>query len=206
MQANQTLKSKERLTFTDSLRIIFSKVLVYFGNLLNRWGVHPNMLTTLGLVGTGIGALLIAQGNFPVGGLIIMVMGLFDALDGAVARARGEPENFGAFVDSVTDRYIELAIFGGLMWYFVAEGNLYASGLIFLAATGSVMVSYVRARAQSLGFETKVGILTRVERYLVIGPTILFGIPLVGIVIVAVFANITAIQRIIHVRRQARAE
>ena len=90
------------------------------------------------------------------------------------------------------------------MWYYVSNDYLRASVLILLAAAGSVMVSYVRARAQSLGFEAKVGILTRVERYLVIGPSILFRVPLIGVVIVAVFANITAIQRIIHVRRQAR--
>ena len=204
MQANQTIKSKEQQTFTDSLRVIFSKELSNIGGLLNKWGVHPNMLTSIGLVGTAIGAIFVAIGSFSIGGFIIMLMGAFDALDGAVARARGDPEDFGAFVDSVTDRYIELTIYGGLMWYYVSNDYLRASVLILLAAAGSVMVSYVRARAQSLGFEAKVGILTRVERYLVNGPSILFRVPLIGVVIVAVFANITAIQRIIHVRRQAR--
>jgi CDP-diacylglycerol--glycerol-3-phosphate 3-phosphatidyltransferase len=126
-------------------------------------------------------------------------------LDGPVARAKGEPEDFGAFVDSVTDRYIELSVFGSLLWYYVSLNDLRASVLIFLAAFGSLMVSYVRARAQSLGFEAKVGLMTRVERYLVIGPSILFSIPLVGISIVAIFANITAVQRIIHVRRESRS-
>jgi CDP-diacylglycerol--glycerol-3-phosphate 3-phosphatidyltransferase len=205
MQAGQTVETKERRTFTDTLRLVFGNFLKSIGNLLNSWGIHPNMLTTLGLVGTAIGAIFVGLGNFTVGGLIIMLMGPVDALDGAVARARVEPEDFGAFVDSVTDRYIELAIFGGLLWYYIHSGNIEASLLVFLAASGSVMVSYVRARAQSLGFEAKVGILTRVERFLVIGPSILFNIPLIGVAVVALFANITAIQRIIHVRRQARS-
>ena len=123
MQAGQTVKTKERRTFTDTLRLVFGNFLRSIGSLLNSWGVHPNMLTTLGLVGTAIGAIFVGIGNFTVGGLIILLMGPIDALDGAVARARGEPENFGAFVDSVSDRYIELAIFGGLFWYYIRFGH-----------------------------------------------------------------------------------
>lgn len=133
-----------------------------------------------------------------------MVSAAVDALDGAVARARGEPEALGAFVDSVSDRYGELMIYGSLVWHFVGLENYIAAVVTFLAAGGSLMVSYVRARAQSLGYETKVGILTRVERMLVIGPSILFHIPFVGVAVVAVLANVTAFQRIAHVRRQAK--
>jgi CDP-diacylglycerol--glycerol-3-phosphate 3-phosphatidyltransferase len=205
MQAEQPVKRKEQLTFTDWLRVTFGGLLSWIGNKLVKLGVHPNWLTAMGLVGTVIGAFFVTQGQFTIGGVIIMLMGLIDALDGPVARAKGEPEDFGAFVDSVTDRYIELSVFGSLLWYYVSLNDLRASVLIFLAAFGSLMVSYVRARAQSLGFEAKVGLMTRVERYLVIGPSILFSIPLVGISIVAIFANITAVQRIIHVRRESRS-
>lgn len=203
MQAGHTVKTEEQRTFTEFLRELFGNFLASAGKLINSWGIHPNILTTIGLVGTAVGSIFVALGQFSVGGIIILLMGLTDALDGAVARARGEPEDFGAFVDSVSDRYIELSIFAGLLWYYTQQGDLRTSGLVFLAASGSVLVSYVRARAQSLGFEAKVGLFTRVERYLVIAPSILFGIPLVGITLVAVFANITAIQRVIHVRRQA---
>ncbi len=205
MQAGNTVKTKDERTFTEFLRQLFGNFLRGVGSLINSWGIHPNVLTTIGLVGTALGSIFVAMGQFTVGGIIILLMGLTDALDGAVARARGEPEDFGAFVDSVSDRYIELSIFAGLLWYYIQQGDLRSSGLVFLAASGSVMVSYVRARAQSLGFEAKVGLFTRVERYLVVCPSILFGIPLVGITLVAVFANITAVQRIIHVRRQARS-
>ncbi|MDH5508678.1 MAG: CDP-alcohol phosphatidyltransferase family protein, partial [Anaerolineae bacterium] len=156
-------------------------------------------------VGTGVGALLVSQGRLSLGGLLIMLMGPIDALDGPVARVRGEPEDFGAFVDSVSDRYSELMIFAGLLWYFLQQGNWGASMLVFLAAGGSVLVSYVRARAQSLGFDAKVGILTRVERFLVIGPALLLNIPIIGVGIVAIGANITALQRVIYVRREARS-
>jgi CDP-diacylglycerol--glycerol-3-phosphate 3-phosphatidyltransferase len=205
MQAEQPVKREKPPTFTDWLRVTFGGLLSWIGKKLNSWGVNPNWLTTLGLVGTVVGAFFVTQGMFTIGGVIILLMGLIDALDGPVARAKGEPEDFGAFVDSVTDRYIELSIFGSLLWYYVSINDLRASVLIFLAAFGSLMVSYVRARAQSLGFEAKVGLMTRVERYLVIGPSILFSIPLVGISIVAIFANITAVQRIIHVRRESRS-
>lgn len=197
-------KTKKKMVFTDHLRNIFSGLLDWAGNLLNSWGVNPNVLTTIGVVGTAIGSVFVAKGDFFVGGFIILLMGVIDALDGPVARAKGEPEDFGAFVDSVSDRYIEVIIYGGLLWYFVHQNMVNAVLVVFLAASGSVLVSYTRARAQSLGFDTKVGILTRVERILVIGPSILFGFPLVGVVIVAIGANITALQRVIDVRRQAQ--
>ncbi len=200
-----SVKTEEPITFTDRLRAIFGGLLHAVGSAIASTGLHPNVLTASGVVGTLLGAYFVALGQFTLGGFIIMLMGPIDALDGAVARARGEPEDFGAFVDSVSDRYIELFIYGGLLYYYVGHANWGACMAIFAAAAGSVLVSYVRARAQSLGFETKVGLLTRVERYFVTGPSILFGAPLVGVIIVAVGANITALQRIAHVRSQAHS-
>ena len=141
-----------------------------------------------------------------VGGLIVLAMGPVDALDGTMARLRGEPKPFGAFVDSVTDRYSELVIFLGLLLYYNELGDAVSTLGVYLAAAGSILVSYVRARAQSLGYEAKVGILTRVERYAVLAPTLIFNIPLVGIWIIAALANLTALQRIWHVRRLAHAQ
>jgi len=154
-------------------------------------------------MGTLIGSVIVALGKLPLGGVVIMVMSAVDVLDGAVARAGGEPEEFGAFVDSVCDRYGELMIFGGLLWYFIERGEFIWAGTTFIAAAGSVLVSYTRARAQSLGFEAKVGLMTRTERIMALGPSLLFNIPFVGVLIIAVLGNITAIQRITHVRKQA---
>jgi CDP-diacylglycerol--glycerol-3-phosphate 3-phosphatidyltransferase len=194
---------KQQLTLTDQLRIRFKGILDPIGAFLNRIGISPNALTVIGLVGNAIGAIFLAQGRMSVGGVIILLMGPIDALDGTMARLRGESNNFGAFVDSVTDRYIELVIYLGLLFYYLQQGDWLTSGVVYMAAAGSVLVSYVRARGETLGFQTKVGILTRFERYVVLAPSLLFNIPIVGIWIIAVLANFTALQRIHHIRSQA---
>lgn len=199
----EQVTSKTPMTFTDQLRIRFKGILDPVGAFFNRLGIMPNTMTMIGLAGNIIGALLLAQGHMVLGGIVIMIMGPIDALDGTMARLRGMAGEFGAFVDSVTDRYSELFIFGGLLYYFASQNNSLASLVVFTAAAGSVLVSYTRARAQSIGFETKVGLLTRVERYLVLGPSLLFNIPMVGLWIIAILANVTALQRIVDVRRQA---
>ncbi len=202
----QASEEKKQITFTDQMRLRFRGVLDPIGGFLNRIGLMPNTMTILGLLGNTLGAILLAQGRMTIGGLIILAMGPVDALDGTMARLRGEPSEFGAFVDSVTDRYSELVIFGGLLFYYIQQDNWMGALVTYLAAGGSVLVSYVRARASSLGYDTKVGILTRMERYLVLAPTLVLNIPLVGLWIIAILANITALQRIWDIRRQTRAK
>lgn len=202
----QTEVDPDPITLTDRLRKRFKHLADPVGAFLNNLGLMPNTITILGLVGNTVGAYFLMQGQMLVGGLIILAMGPVDALDGTMARLRGEPKPFGAFVDSVTDRYSELVIFLGLLLYYNQQGDAISILGVYLAAAGSIMVSYVRARAQSLGYEAKVGILTRVERYAVLAPTLIFGIPLVGIWIIAILANVTALQRIIHVRRLAHVQ
>ncbi len=201
-----TVDENKRMTFTDFMRVRFKGILDPFGAFFNRLGIMPNTMTILGLLGNAVGAVFLARGQMLIGGLIILAMGPIDALDGTMARLRGEPSDFGAFVDSVTDRYSELVILGGLLIYYAMQQNFTGLVLTYLAAAGSVLVSYTRARAQSLGKETKVGILTRLERYLVLSPSLIFDIPLVGLGILAVFSNVTALQRILDVRRQFRSE
>jgi len=203
----QVKDQKDPVTLTDQLRVRFKHILDPIGAFLNRLGLTPNLMTILGLVGNTVGAFFLMQGNMLVGGLLILAMGPVDALDGTMARLRGEPSDFGAFVDSVTDRYSELVIFLGLLFYYNQQPDEWINTLgVYLAAAGSVLVSYVRARAQSLGYEAKVGILTRAERYAVLAPTLIFNIPWLGIWIIAILANITAFQRILHVRRLAHAK
>ena len=202
----QASEDKKQITFTDPIRLRFRGVLDPIGAFLNRIGLMPNTMTILGLLGNTAGAIMLAQGKMAIGGLILLAMGPVDALDGTMARLRGEPSEFGAFVDSVTDRYSELVIFGGLLIYYVQQGNWTAALVTYVAAGGSVLVSYVRARASSLGYDTKVGILTRMERYLVLAPTLVLNIPLVGLWIIAILANITVFQRILDIRRQTRSK
>lgn len=201
----ETEKSQEKSTLTDRMRVWFRGILDPIGGFLNRLGLKPNTITLLGLIGNTLGAYFIAQGKMTLGGVIILLMGPVDALDGTMARLRGESSDFGAFVDSVTDRYSELIIFGGLLIFFLREDQWIAAGLTYLAAAGSILVSYTRSRAQSLGYDTKVGILTRMERYLVLAPSLVINIPLVGVVIIAILANLTALQRIWDIRRQTHS-
>lgn len=194
---------KPRLTLTEQLRLRFKGVLDPLAIFLNKIGLMPNTVTILGLAGNTVGAILLARGQMTWGGILIFLMGPVDALDGTMARLRAEPTEFGAFVDSVTDRYSELVIFGGLLYYYLQQGNWDMVLLVYLAAAGSLLVSYTRARAQSLGMETKVGMLTRLERYLVLSPALVFNIPQVAVWILAIFTNLTALQRILDVRSKA---
>ncbi len=195
-----------RKTLTDYLRLWFKWFLDPLGGFFNRLGITPNAMTMLGLLGNTIGAYFLARGQMLTGGLFVLLMTPVDALDGTMARLRGESSDFGAFVDSVTDRYSELIIFAGLLYHFVDQASALGGLLVFGAAAGSVLVSYVKARAESLGYEAKIGLLTRVERYLVLAPSLVFNIPIIGLAIIAVFANITALQRIWYVRAQAHAK
>jgi CDP-diacylglycerol--glycerol-3-phosphate 3-phosphatidyltransferase len=190
------------MTLTDRLRVRFKGVSDPIGAFFNRLGLMPNTMTILGLVGNAVGAVFLALGHMTIGGLIILAMGPVDALDGTMARLRGMPTEFGAFVDSVADRYSELVIFGGLIYYYLIQADWLLAIVTFAAASGSVLVSYIRARAASLGMDTKVGVLTRFERYLVLAPTLVFNIPWLGVWIIAILANLTALQRILDVRRQ----
>jgi CDP-diacylglycerol---glycerol-3-phosphate 3-phosphatidyltransferase len=199
----QRAAKKETLTLTDYLRTQFKGVLEPIARFLNGLGLMPNTVTLLGLLGTTVGAYFLAAGHITLGGVIILIMAPIDALDGTMARLRGESSNFGAFVDSVTDRYSELVIFGGLLIYFLSQENWLGAGLTYLAAAGSVLVSYVRARAQSVGFEAKIGIFSRVERFIVLIPLLIFNLPVIAVGTIALFTNITAYQRILHVRKQA---
>lgn len=197
---------RSTVTLTERMRGWFRWVVDPLGKFFLNIGMTPNMMTALGLFGNFLGAYYITQGNLELGGWLMLVMTPVDALDGTMARLRGDPSDFGAFVDSVSDRYSELAILGSLMLYFANQGNSLGGILAFAAAAGSVLVSYVRARAESLNYEAKLGLLTRVERYLVLAPLLVFNQPIIALWILAILGNFTALQRIWFVRKQAHAK
>ena len=199
-------KVTPKKTFSDYLRLWFKWFLDPLAGFFLRMGFTPNMMTMLGLLGNTIGTYYLARGEMLTGGLFVLLMGPVDALDGTMARLRGESSDFGAFVDSVTDRYSELIIYGGLLYYFLGLGDVIGGLLVFGAAAGSVLVSYVKARAEGLGYEAKVGLLTRAERYIVLAPSLLFNQLFIGLGIIAVFANITALQRVFYVRKRAHTK
>jgi CDP-diacylglycerol--glycerol-3-phosphate 3-phosphatidyltransferase len=189
---------------TDFLRRLFRGVLEKIAGFLISMGIKPNAVTITGLLGNLFAAYLIAAGRLQLGGLCALIIGPVDAVDGALARLSGGESRFGAFLDSVVDRYSELALFLGLLIHAAQTENDTLLLWTFIAASGSVLVSYTRARAESLGEEIKVGILTRVERYLVFVPALLANRPLIGMVIIGVLANVTAVQRIWHARARMK--
>lgn len=174
----------------------------------------PNMLTLFGLVITAAGAGVLALGHLFIAGWILLFAGLFDILDGALARASGKVYQYGAFLDSTVDRYSEGLVYLGLLVFFLGRHQIGQPVLILLALAGSFLVSYVRARAQSLGFSCDVGILARPERVVIIVAGLLlnplgiggrYSVLTVALVVLAVGTNFTAVQRIWVVWQQNRA-
>ncbi len=144
-------------------------------------------------------AYLLAKGHERVAGLLIIFVGLFDALDGALARMTGKVTPFGAFFDSTLDRFSEIALYLGLLYLY--RGATLETVLIYLTITGSLMVSYTRARAEGLGVECKVGFFSRLERMAVLVVGLILEQTLLALIVLAIFSNLTALQRIWHVRR-----
>lgn len=192
--------------FTDKMRKLFKGMFEPIAKFLLKLGVKPNTVTISGLVGHTVAAYFAAKGQMTIAGIILLVMAPVDYLDGMMARMRGESTRFGSFVDSVTDRYSEFVILGGMLLYYVAQQDWLSCLLVYLAATGSVLVSYIRNRAELIGYEAKIGILSRMERYIVLIPGLIFNIPKIALWILAIFSHITALQRIIHVRKQAHRD
>lgn len=203
-----------------------------FVRLLIRIGITPNIVTTIGMLGNiAAAAVLIAAGikaqqgggaDFTlvtIAGALIIGFSLFDMLDGQVARIGGMASTFGAMYDSVLDRYCELFTLGGLAFYLIGCGNATGAILTFLALVGSIMVSYVRARAEGLDIECKIGFMQRPERVVVTSVAALAAgitglslpatstfdpniILVVAMAIIAIFANMTAFAHIAHCKRE----
>ena len=158
----------------------------------------PKHLTIVGFFLTVGVAVVIANGWEQLGGVLVILAGLFDMLDGALARVRGLKTKFGAFLDSTLDRFSEAALLGGVLWaYPTREIAL----LVLVALTGSLLVSYTRARAEGLGVNCEVGLLPRPQRIVLLAAGLITGYVLIALAVLAVFTNVTTIQRILHVRR-----
>ena len=188
------------MTITDFLRKKFQKILITVSSFLLKVGLTPNLITLLGLLGNIGAALFISKGKFIIGGIIALAVGTFDAIDGTMARLSGEPSKFGCLLDSLIDRYSEMTLLLGILVYFSSINDNTGIILVYLALCGSFLVSYIRARAEGLGVEVRKGILTRVERLLILVICLLFRQPLMGVLIIALLGNFTALQRLWFVR------
>jgi phosphatidylglycerophosphate synthase len=178
---------------------------------LGRVPVTPNQITVVGVALTFVAAVLAAFGYLRWAGVVLIFAGTFDILDGALARSSGRSYPYGAFLDSTLDRYSEGAIYIGLAAYFASMAGPLQRWLLLAtvaALAGSFLVSYVRARAQSLGFTCESGLFARPERVVVTVVGLIFGGPVLYVVVflLAILTNLTALQRIREVWLQGRAQ
>lgn len=178
---------------------------------IGRVPLTPNQVTVVGLVLTFVAAGLAAFGQLRWAGVVLIFAGTCDILDGAIARSTNASYSYGAFLDSTLDRYSEGAIYIGLAAYFVGIGGALQRWLVLAtlaALAGSMLVSYVRARAQSLGFVCDSGLFARPERVVVTVIGLIFGgVVLYAVVfLLAILTNLTALQRIREVWLQGRAQ
>src|SRR5256714_5139465 len=183
------------MTFTGGIGWFFGKIIEKIVGALALSRIHPNVLTFLGLVINIWAAFLFAQGRFRAAAAVVIGAGLFDMVDGRVARATDRVTRFGGFFDSVLDRYSDLALFMGLLVYYASINRSFYIVLTALVMTGSVMVSYARARAEISIPRCKVGFLERPERVVLIIIGALTDHMAQVLWVIAVLSNWTVIQR-----------
>ncbi|MGB1676653.1 MAG: CDP-alcohol phosphatidyltransferase family protein [Acidimicrobiales bacterium] len=190
--------------FDGNFRKGVDKILDPIGVLLSRIGVTANALTATGIVIAGIGSVFIGQGRLFLGFIFLILTGLPDALDGAVAKASGTSSVRGAFLDSVSDRVTDILLFCGIAWY-LASNEPGRIMMLPVAVMGAAMlISYQRAKAESLGFDAKGGIMERAERFIVLALGLLISNILIPVLwVMLILTLITAIQRFIKVWKQA---
>jgi CDP-diacylglycerol---glycerol-3-phosphate 3-phosphatidyltransferase len=206
-QSPAEVAKKPKWTFESFMRKTFKGLINGVAGFLLRIGLTPNTITYLGVLFSSAVAVLIGLGYIRLAGIVMLVTAPTDALDGSMARLKGGDTPYGAFIDSVTDRFAELVILGGLVYYYLAVNpNKLGVILAFVAAMGSVLVSYIKARAEAVGFTAKMGLLTRVERVLITIVCLIIIQPMIALWILAILTNFTALQRFFFVRKQILAK
>jgi CDP-diacylglycerol--glycerol-3-phosphate 3-phosphatidyltransferase len=192
------------MTYTRAIGLVFGTAI----NSIVRWlalsKIHPNVLTFLGLVINIWAAWLFARGSFTWAGVVVIGAGLFDMVDGRVARVTDQVTRFGGFFDSVLDRYSDLALYMGLLVFYASINRFFYIVLTAIVMTGSVMVSYTRARAENAIPKCKVGFLERPERVVLIIIGALFDRMAPVLWVIAVLSNVTVIHRMIYTFHEAQ--
>jgi CDP-diacylglycerol--glycerol-3-phosphate 3-phosphatidyltransferase len=192
-------------SLSERLRYYTRDLTTWLGNQGLRLGLHPDLITVLGLIFVLIAAWLTAQGQFLAAGIVLIVGLPLDALDGAIARAMQRQNRFGALLDSTLDRYADGFMFFGIAYYFAARGQLNEMSLAIIALIGAYGVSYVRARAEGLGIRSiKEGWFDRLVRTVILTLMLLTGWIVPGLVILAAGNHLTALQRVLVVWRATR--
>lgn len=175
------------------------------GRIVAKTHLSPNVLTVIGLMLNIVVGAVIASGNLMLGGALLLLAGVFDVVDGAVARATNRVSEFGAFFDSTLDRYSDAVVLGGILIYLSREGEgTLPLVLVFITLVGSLMISYTRSRAEALGIRGDVGFAQRAERVILLSGALLLTQPVWGLWALAIVTQFTVIQRIYHVWRILR--
>jgi CDP-diacylglycerol---glycerol-3-phosphate 3-phosphatidyltransferase len=192
--------------FDGNFRTGFEKIVAPLGSILQRLGVSPDAVTATGILMAGACGYFMSQGRFFLAAVFLLLTGLPDALDGAVAKAAGTAGSRGAYLDSVSDRLSDGLLFAGAGWYFIERDSPRMVMLPFGLYIAASLVSYQRAKAESLGFEAKGGLMERAERFIALGFGLLFP-SLFEAVLWLMFAltALTVITRFVKVWRQATA-
>ncbi len=190
--------------FDGNWRETVNRGLDPIGVSLRRAGVTADALTVLGILIAGAAAVVIGNGYLKLGFVLLVLTGIPDALDGAVAKASGTSSVRGAFFDSVSDRLTDALLFGGITWYLASNEPGRISVLPVAVMGAAMLISYQRAKAESLGFDAKGGIMERAERFIVLAAGLLFSQILIAVLwVMLVLTMVTAVQRFVKVWRQA---
>jgi CDP-diacylglycerol--glycerol-3-phosphate 3-phosphatidyltransferase len=192
------------MTYTRVIGIVFGAAIDRIVRWLALSRIHPNVLTFLGLLINIVAAYLFAAGSFRWAGAVVIGAGLFDMVDGRVARETNRVTRFGGFFDSVLDRYSDLALLMGLLVYYASINRFFYVVLTAIVMTGSVMVSYTRARSENTIPKCKVGFLERPERVVLLIIGALFDRMAPVLWVIAVFSNLTVIHRMIYTWQETR--
>ena len=184
--------------------IVASRITKPIIGILSKSRIRPNTLTFLGLAIDIGAAYLIAINHFFLGGVLVLVSGLFDLLDGALARFIKQTTEFGAVLVSTVDRVSEAAILCGLLIWYIPKGATLEIVLIFAVLIGSFLVSYIRARAEGLGLECQVGLFTRAERVIVLAIGLLVNQVFIALWVLVLFVYITVAQRLFYLWKQTK--
>ena len=192
------------MTITRAVGDACNQVILLIVRGLALSKIHPNMLTFIGLLINVYAAVLLGRGEFFAGGLVVLGAGLFDMVDGRVARHTNQVTMFGGFFDSVLDRYSDLGLLMGLLVHYASIDRFFYVVLTAVVMTGSVMVSYTRARAENTIPQCKVGFAERPERVVLLIIGALFDRMAPVLWVIAVLANLTVLHRMIYTFQEAK--
>ncbi len=206
MSQTANTQPPQRRNLTDILRQVFGPLVNWLAGGLVGLGLGPDVLTVIGLILSAVAGYFAACGLYEPAAVMILVGGAFDALDGAVARLSNRVSRFGALLDSTLDRYGEALIFMGLGYDLGRRAQWVGVLLASIALFGSVMVSYTRARSEGLGIDNKVGVLSRVERLIILVLALLTRQMMIGLWVLAILTHVTVVQRMWNAFWQTRSK